>query len=71
MKKAKDTQKKFKIVGFQMVCEAQRRLLSLGFQLGVELVVWKKDLFGSGVVVLIHNQLIGLRKSEFDCLKLE
>lgn len=71
MKKANDTQKKFRIVGFNQDSEVQSRLVSLGFQLGVELEVWRKDVFGKGVVALIHNQLVGLRKSEFECLKLE
>jgi Fe2+ transport system protein FeoA len=71
MKKANGTQQKFKILGFHQNSDLKDRLISLGFQLGVELEIWKQNVFGSGVVVLIHNQLVGLRRSEFDTLKLE
>jgi len=71
MEKANTTAKKFKITGFKMGPDIQLRLEALGFHVGVCIELWGQSLFGGNVVVLIHNQLVGLRKSEFECLQLE
>jgi Fe2+ transport system protein FeoA len=72
MEQAKTSSKKFKMTGFKMDDSGiQNRLEALGFRIGVCFEIWNQSLFGGGVIILIHNQLVGLRQSEFECLQME
>jgi Fe2+ transport system protein FeoA len=58
----------FKVLGFKSSPGLSERLKTLGFHVGTEFSIWKQNIFGKTFILLLHNQLIALRKAEFECL---